>query len=233
MKVLFVGGWAHTAEAYLNIDFKRILGERPEINFETIDPHALLACSAPTTAAEQLAPRIDPETVLSGWSLGAFLCLDYVLNFSQSVKGLILLSGGLRFCGLPDGFKQSNVRALAKQLSFERTTVLRKFYSDCGYSELEIRQRLEEAEQLSDSDLLRWLEYLQQVDFRKCTPVTSPPIVAVHGKHDRIIPVSAINELASVLITAETIVLDTAPHYVFNDSGLGGLIDAFIQKLEH
>lgn len=141
-------------------------------------------------SAENLAcPRY-----LAGWSLGAVLALKSATRTPALWQGLVLCSGTAHFCdgdGYP-GTPLPMLRAMRAKLQRTPERVLIDFAANCAApgNDLDVmKDFLEEANHFTPEALDLGLDALATLDLRGELANVTLPVLAVHGKKDRIVPV--------------------------------------------
>ncbi|MHB8968903.1 MAG: alpha/beta fold hydrolase [Pirellulaceae bacterium] len=195
-RLFLAAGWAQAAEAMMPLG--RTLGDLEFSVHAESDPPL----------------RFDAPCVAVGWSLGGMRLLEMAATAGKNVSGLVLIGSTARFClaqdyptGVPAATVQRMRQRLARQrglvldgfarLLFEPDPVPAGFVADVGQAETVLQDGL---------------RYLQETDLRPALAHVRIPVLILHGRQDRVVPVGAAEYLAGSLSSATLQVLDVGGH---------------------
>ena len=178
---------------------------------------------------EELAPLLQPETVIIGWSMGGLLAQGLARRFPQRVKALMLIASTPCFVQRPEwphGLAESVLDTFASNLQQDYSATVRRFFAlqfmgvRHDPSALQALRERVLALPASVSALARGLELLKQTDMTAVP--TTVPCLWVFGRLDKLIPVSLADALAeraaaagSGSIRQQIVVLPKAAHVPF------------------
>lgn len=164
------------------------------------------------SGAEVLKTREIPAAdYVIGWSMGGMLAMELL---PASCKKLVLISSTARFCatnGYMCGIPEKALRRMILQLKRKPDAVLSEFYRKVEFPHVDVK---EQHSSFALEELVDGLEYLLDVDLRKCAAAVKIPVLLIHGSEDQIIPPSASAWLADHLPHAELCVFKGAGHGV-------------------
>ena len=137
---------------------------------------------------------------IAGWSTGAFFA--YALSQRINPIKMVLLSATPSFCkrdGFMHGQDRSVVKAMRRQLTRNKTSVLKNFQLQCG-----LREYNSKAENYSARELDWGLQFLENISL---LPLQKPLCLThvFHGKEDAIVPYQAGESFAREIGAAKTI----------------------------
>ena len=131
----------------------------------------------------------------SRWSMGAIIVLETITRLKVAVAKAVAISGTARFCSTrdyPAGTPEKNIRAMKMGLVDRSDELLRTFFRLAAFPESPdadvIDSRVEQCARLGVDTLIRGLDYLHRTDLRDAVHDAVPPVLILHGRHDRIIP---------------------------------------------
>ena len=199
--VLFLPGWGFSGQVVALAE-KPCLWARPLVPLDS-------ATALPEILAFLAEHNLD-AIQLVGWSMGAFLALDFACAFPQKVTSLILM-------GMRASWPLSEIEAIRLSLATDPQAFLRDFYrkSLLGYKKEARRFVAEQQEPLLESldmqVLGRGLDYLAQ--WRLPAQVPQCPISCWHGRRDIIAPVTE----QAVIPGARVTIIEHGGHALFLD----------------
>ncbi len=146
------------------------------------------------TGAQVLNNRTIPDAdfIVTG-SMGGLLAMEHL---PASCKKLVLISSSAKFCAggdYPCGTHEKVLRRMILQLRRNPEAVLDDFFQNVHFPHRESRAAMDMRKNASFDldDLVAGLDYLLQSDVRDKVPNIGIPVLLLHGKEDRIIPVGA------------------------------------------
>jgi len=177
-----------------------------------------------TLADKMLADVIGPVT-LCGWSLGALLALHAARRHPQRVARLILISATPCFVQKPDwppampaAVLDDFIAALADDAGAAR----KRFSTLSNQGDVHARPiahaltKMQSATAPPSAEVLTaGLALLRDTDLRAAVTDIVPPVLLLHGRRDRLMPVAAAEWLAHALPRAQLVVLPDAAHTPF------------------
>ncbi|MBU1694567.1 MAG: alpha/beta fold hydrolase [Verrucomicrobia bacterium] len=200
--LLLVSGWAHTAEALQPLADR--LARQYTVRALAVHDLGGLAMSNPSELSDFAAglcrelQREQCPCVLVGWSMGGMIALEAAAAFPERVAALVLISSAPRLAAaldFPHGVPPRVLRAmtLSFQLAPERT--LSEFFINAAFPHLltptVLREKVAAAMVLGADRLAEQLRYLTESDLREAARRLTAPVLILHGRPDRIIPVGA------------------------------------------
>jgi len=208
LPVVAVSGWAHAADALKPCLQGR--GAAPSVEFWSLDEFL-------AGGAEFAVP-----TILVGWSAGGIAVLAGIAGGMRNVAGVVLLSATARFCageGYACGVPSANLRAMIVGLRRRPADVLRRFFADSAFpaslDESLIDHKTQYAcNKIGLDKLHHGLVYLRDTDLRERLGKMTMPMLVIHGKHDRIIPMASAEFLAERLGDARLVSLNEVGHAI-------------------
>ncbi len=151
-------------------------------------------------------PVDDEPWVLAGWSLGALRALAAVASGVVRPAALVLIGATARFCEDEDyacGVERAALRSMRHGLRRDPGRTLAAFHGLVGTTP--------PTEQDAGA-LDRGLRDLDTIDVRTALDVICMPVLLLHGKRDRVIPLAAAEWLAARLPEATLRVCEEAGH---------------------
>ena len=230
-RMIIVAGWAHTTEDMAPLC--SLLSGKYDIQatstaslYSTIDPSldSLPPASQYARALYGLISKAGEPPVIVAWSMGALVAVETIVKLSPRVSRLIIVSGTARFCGsddYPHGVPEQNLRAMAANLVKQPDEVLTAFFHDAIFPETDRGQKVEKktrkALSLSIECLRDGLSYLRHTDLRRKLSEIQAPTLIIHGKQDKIIPVSAGEFLNSNIRNSRLVIHEDEGHTLILD----------------
>jgi 2-hydroxymuconate-semialdehyde hydrolase len=208
ISIVFTSGWAFRADAMQQIS--QHLDARFTCHHGDLGDWVSDQLPMPTRFAQWMEPHTTP-VVLVGWSTGAMLSLEFALHHPARVAGLFLMGGALRCCDEPgeiNGPSRASLRALRAALRTSPAPTLSRFVDDVAHPFPDERLHALLADHLDDriAPLFAGLSYLERFDLRGTPlPEIFPPTFLLHGKGDKVVPLSRCLELCNHLHPAETV----------------------------
>jgi pimeloyl-[acyl-carrier protein] methyl ester esterase len=219
-----IAGWAHTKDAMAPL----ATFMAREFEVKTISVADLLAAgrTGPDRSASPyalglriLVERQEAPCAVVGWSMGGIVALEAIVKLGLKVERLAAVASTARFCAAQDypfGLDPVVLRATGIGLSRNPGEVLRGFLGDMSFPFTPPRNLLEKqvvaALALGVDTLAHGLRYLEGTDLRGVLAGVGIPVLAIHGKRDRIVPWQAGEFLASHVQDGRFIPDDEAGH---------------------
>jgi pimeloyl-[acyl-carrier protein] methyl ester esterase len=235
--VMILSGWAHAGDSVLSLSvrlFRRFnvkatsVAELPfpgGCTGHTVD-------SVPgqrhreeyASAFYALCSLAKEPPIIVAWSMGALVALEAITGLALKASGLVIVSGTARFCnidGYTAGVPEQNLRAMAAAFHTKQKETLKKFLEDASFP-VAIPQdvfddKISKARAMGDTALATGLNYLRKTDMRERLSKISIPTLIIHGKQDRIIPVSAAEFLKSRIPDSRLLVHEDSGHNLILD----------------
>lgn len=135
---------------------------------------------------ELLFPEKINDMTLIGWSTGAIVALAIAPLID--IKKLVLISATPSFCRRENfrfGMRPHLLQSMIDSIKKDKNTVLRQFYSECGFKKISFKYT-----QYSDNQLICGLQFLEQANLVPLAPLNCP-VYCIHGSEDRIVAVGA------------------------------------------
>ena len=195
-KLLIISGWAHSIKSI------QPMGDRLSKKFDTT-----LISGTDALAMERLP---ENDFILTG-SMGGLIAIE---RLPQCCKKLVLLSATACFCKRADymhGTDSRVIKRMVRRLDKDPKTLIDKFFMNVHSPQKPSRQKKENAE-LDINGLKDGLYYLKETDLRKLIPRIEIPILIMHGKDDKIIPIGAAEWLDENLQKSELIIYEGMGH---------------------
>ncbi|MEA3385028.1 MAG: alpha/beta hydrolase [Thermodesulfobacteriota bacterium] len=180
--LVLIPGWGFCSDIFssLNLSYNYILPERPVYRDISIELYNFL-----------LKKNIAKVSIL-GWSLGAYVALDFQAGYSDMVEAVYAIS-------LRRAFDHEELTAQLKALEADRIVALRQFYRRCFLGQRADYQWFSSA--LEESGIRQWnmpglrkgLTYLKgkTANFSKCA---GTQLRIFHGEKDVIAPLDKVPE---------------------------------------
>jgi pimeloyl-[acyl-carrier protein] methyl ester esterase len=223
-RLIMIAGWAHTKDAMAPL--ATFLAREFEV--KTISVADLLAAgrTEPDRSASPyalglriLVERQKAPCAVVGWSMGGIVALEAIVKLGLKVERLAAIASTPRFCSAPDypfGLDPVVLRAFGIGLSRNAGEVLRGFLGDMSFPFTPPRNLLERqvvaALALGMDTLAHGLKYLEATDLRSVLACVGIPVLALHGKRDRIVPWQAGEFMANHVTKGKFIPDDEAGH---------------------
>lgn len=163
---------------------------------------------------------------LFGWSLGAFIAVEFALNNKDRVDEVILL-------GVRDKYEPAVLEEVKQKIVKNRKAYLFKFYHDCfsdtrkeglkWFREYLLKDYLDT---IQAEDLMRGLDYFSKAKINTESLKLIRKIRIFHGLEDKIAPVNRAKEMKRLSPGLEFIFIPDSGHAVF-------LSSAFKERLEN
>jgi pimeloyl-[acyl-carrier protein] methyl ester esterase len=211
-RVLLLSGWAHGREALAPLAERLAAFCAPTVRsvHELARTADATDCTVagPSIYARGLAALAAEEPggwdVLAGWSMGAVVAIEAAAAATVRPGRLAVLAGTPCFCraeGWTSGAAPQTVRAMRAALRTAPETVLRRFFADAAFPRVltadAAQARAHTALAWGTEELSRGLDYLAATDLRGQLAGLTVPLLAVHGRQDRIVPWQAGEALAA------------------------------------
>jgi len=175
--------------------------------------------------SEVLTQALPEGCVLCGWSLGGLLAMQTAALAPQRFKALVLVGSTARFTQANDWPHAQPAGLLAMfsaALARNPADVLQRFVSLLNQGDTQARaisramnQQLLASPLPDTPTLLAGLDWLRDVDLRPQLTRISTPTLLIHGEHDPLMPLPAVQWLAQQLPKAQLEVIAGAAHAPF------------------
>jgi len=156
---------------------------------------------------------------LFGWSLGAFLAVEFALNNSERVNQVIL-------SGIRERYETAALEGIKQKIIKNKKAYLIKFYHDCFSDSRKVSLMWFKKHLLKDyldairvEDLILGLEYLSKAKIDAESLRFLKKIRIFHGLEDKIAPVNEARQMKRLLPGLEFIFVPDSGHAVFLNSG--------------
>jgi len=158
-------------------------------------------------AADDIAARLQPGTILCGWSLGAQLALAVAARHPDKVGKLLLVAGTASFVqrdGWPHAMPPEMLAEFAAGIAADVEAMLPRFVGGFNRGDAcskdVTRQLLDLADPLpSGAVLAAGLDWLRDVDLRPDLGRIMAPTLLIHGASDPLMPLAAAEALAAAI----------------------------------
>jgi pimeloyl-[acyl-carrier protein] methyl ester esterase len=226
--MIIIAGWAHTAEDMsplcsllsgkydIQATSTARLFSKADVSLQALQPGSQYA-----RALHGIITRTGEPPIIVAWSMGA---LAAITELSARISRLIIISGTARFCAgddYPQGIPEQNLRAMAASLASRPDEVLTAFFHDAIFPETvksqEVEKKTRMALSLSREVLLDGLSYLRHADVRRDLPKIHVPTLVIHGRQDKIIPLSAGEFLKNHIVDSRLVIHENAGHTLILD----------------
>lgn len=171
--------------------------------------------------AQAVAQRLPPQPVdLLGWSLGALVALQLAASAPQRVRRLVLLGATARFVAAPDwphAVAPDTLEGFCTELARDAQALRTRFALLCAQGDAPAQaravvRRLRTVSSAPVPVLDDGLAVLASSDLRPVLPRVQAPVLLLHGAHDALMPLAAVQALAQALPAARLQVLPEAAH---------------------
>jgi len=183
------------------------------------------AIEAFDAAAEAIARRIPPGSLVVGWSLGGLLAQRIVARGMARPSALALVSSTPCFVQREDwaaAMRSATLEGFARDLGREPRQTLAHFVRLNALNAPNAREvvrsitaRLEEEPAATTAALEHGLRWLREADLRDDATRIGVPCIVVHGTRDAITPIEAGRWLASRIPGARLCEIEDAAHLPF------------------
>jgi pimeloyl-ACP methyl ester carboxylesterase len=209
--VILIAGWAHTKDAMAPVS--SFLARDCHVKAISVADLLIVGrkqaggnASQYALGLKELVGRCRVPPVIIGWSMGAIVALEACIKEPLNVAGIVGIAATAKFCaaeGYPFGLDSQIVRAVKIGLSKNPTEIMRGFLGDVA-SPYQLPNDLMEKQIASSlaigiEALSHGLQYLNDTDLRESAGKLKIPLLAIHGKRDRIIPWQAGEYLGSLV----------------------------------
>lgn len=175
--------------------------------------------------AEQVAARLDDETLLVGWSLGGQVATQIALAYPQKVSKLVLIATTPCFVNRtdwPHGVEGDVFTQFADSLAHDYAGTIRRFLSlqAQGSSEMrevlsQLRRKLLDQPRPAAGVLEAGLDILRGADLRTNLRGLEKPLTLIHGSGDKLAPIAGARWLADGVRNATLHEIEGAGHAPF------------------
>ena len=220
-RIITVAGWSAPSEIMMPL--ARTIAKPEHIQHTSVsDLFAMQKTGVMSPYAEALSSVINagdtPATVIA-WSMGAIVALEAAVNADLNVDRIVLISSTTRFCSASDypaGIPAVKIRAMQAALAISPRKTFQIFLSDSAHpgniTENILNDRLNAALGFGMKILTHGLTYLRKTDLRDTAGSVAFPILALHGRQDKIIPCAAAEQLADIIPSAKLAAFNNTGH---------------------
>jgi pimeloyl-[acyl-carrier protein] methyl ester esterase len=203
--ITLISGWATTKDIFKNLT--KLFPENINLQiinwYDCIDEEPVENCKDKklTKEIDKHIRNCNGEITLAGFSLGGMLALEYAMSFPEKINKLILISSAARMM-TDEGYNGADPRAIqAMQLRLNRKPekVLTDFAEMCIMPEYDVDFNALFARMgvgIEKNMLMAGLQYLLDFDIRKNIGKVYAPTRIIHGRDDKIVPVSCAEFMA-------------------------------------
>ena len=174
-------------------------------------------------AADDIAARLQPDTTLCGWSLGAQLALAVAARAPAKVGQLVLVAGTTSFIqrdGWPHAMPPVMLAEFTAGILADVEAMLPRFVG--GFNRGDARAKEVSRQLLSLADprpplatLACGLDWLRDVDLRSLARQIQAPTLLIHGTADPLMPLAAAEALAALIPNAQLAAFADCAHAPF------------------
>lgn len=247
--IVMIAGWGHSGE-----DLSPLASALADSGGITLTSPAELFLKAKSKAGatgvshgasmyalglQSIVNRFEEPCALLGWSMGAVIVLETLTKLTVEVTRAVIISGTARFCSTHDhsaGTSEKNLRAMKIGLVDRSDEILRTFFRSASFPVLladdTIDTKVEQAVRIGVDTLSLGLDYLHRTDLRDVVHEARPPVLVLHGRHDRIVPWQAGESLSQQLPRHRFALYENAGHYLPLDQpgSVAADIKAFLEE---
>jgi len=174
-------------------------------------------------AADDIAARLQPDTTLCGWSLGAQLALAVAARAPEKVGKLVLVAGTVSFIqrdGWPHAMPLEMLAEFTAGIAADVEAMLPRFVGGFNRGDANAKAVTQALLNLADprpsGDVLgTGLSWLRDIDLRDSAPKVKAPTLLVHGGADPLMPLGAAEALAALISGARLAVFNDCAHAPF------------------
>ena len=174
-------------------------------------------------AADAVAARLEPGTILCGWSLGAQLALAVAARAPAKVGKLVLVAGTASFVqrdGWPHAMPPEMLLDFAANVAADVEAMLPRFVGGFNRGDARAKDVTRQLLELADprppaATLATGLGWLRDVDLRNAAPQIKAPTLLIHGAADPLMPLAAAEALGALIPGARLEVLAGCAHAPF------------------
>jgi len=203
--LVFLPGWATDYRIFGNLELPYDYFIPEEISLDNFNRDLLRA----------LEENNIQKVSLFGWSLGAFLAIDFFLEHPVHTDELFLL-------GVRSHYERQGLLKVRADLERDKTVCLSEFYANC-FSSFDAMGRewfkgnLQDIylKEMNIENLFQGLDYLASARIDADSLRNTPKIKFFHGKLDRIAPFIEAEQLRHKLNHAEFITFHKLGHNLF------------------
>lgn len=224
--VVLLHGWGVGAGVFAPL--AAALADRARVSIPDLPGYgATPSCNEPTLGAfaASMKPRVEPGSVLLGWSLGALVALRVALDCPDRIARLVLVSGTPRFsCDATwaHGMESRLLAAFAEGLACDPGGTQRRFLGEqvlgaerSRATLATLRSHLAGPAQVDRACLRAGLDVLATADLRDAVGALACPLLLLHGTRDRLVPAAAGAWLADRIRGARFEPIEGAGHAPF------------------
>ncbi|MGM0380759.1 MAG: alpha/beta fold hydrolase [bacterium] len=208
MKLLLIAGWGFSKEIWAPVE-ENLSGRWSIEKVDFLDNNFVKNDDLPfARQTKGMIDRVEPD-VVAGWSLGAIVLLETLVEFDPPEFLPVLLSGTARFVRReeegPPGVEPARLRAMRRGIQRDPAPVIEQFYQLVADPAGEIPEEGRINKVNRPEQLLKGLGYLGDVDLTNRLEEVRREVKLIHGVEDAVIPVSAGRLLANNLEDSELI----------------------------
>jgi pimeloyl-[acyl-carrier protein] methyl ester esterase len=176
-------------------------------------------------AVSTLAARLNSNTCLVGWSLGALLALAIAARVPEKVRKLVLVSGTASFIqreNWPHAVSSEILNGFHQGIASDLSVALPRFVA--GFNRGDSRSKAVTLELMKGVDLsvlpslptlLTGLDWLRVVDLRAELPTIMTKTLLIHGDKDPLMPLAAAQALVEKMPNARLAIMEGCAHAPF------------------
>jgi len=158
-------------------------------------------------AVAAIAARLQPNTTLAGWSLGAQLALAVAARAPEKIGKLLLVAGTASFvqrAGWPHAMPPEMLAEFAAGIAADVEAMLPRFVGGFNRGDARGKEVTWQLLDLSDplppaATLAAGLDWLRDVDLRPELAQITAPTLLIHGANDPLMPLGAAEALATAI----------------------------------
>lgn len=176
-----------------------------------------------SSAVALLADRLDENTTLVGWSLGAQMAMAIAAQSPEKVGRLVLVAGTASFIqrdGWPHAMPPAMLAEFTAGIAADPEGMLPRFVGGFNRGDWQAKAVTRALLDVHDplpaaSTLVAGLTWLRDVDLREQLARIKAPTLLIHGSADPLMPAGAAQALASAIAQARLSLFSDCAHAPF------------------
>ena len=170
---------------------------------------------------DALLSQQDAPITLCGWSLGALLAMVAAHRHPEKIERLILFSATPSFVqreNWPHAVAPHMLTEFANAIQADAETALKRFIGMFNHNDVNAKNNVRELGNFNLPPLevlAGGLSILRDLDLRELTASIKQPVLIIHGAHDPLMPIPAVEWLTASLPNATLKICPQAAHAPF------------------